>query len=89
MRNADALSVLARTTHMENIENTGFQAPACQGGPRVESVRTRRWQSVLPERRIDDHLHPRRVGLPHRLLAQQVTSMGIGDHQRVDARTAC
>ena len=43
--------------------------------------------SMLAECGLEDGLHPRAVGLLHRLAAQQIPAVGVGDGQRIDART--
>src|SRR5438874_1068331 len=43
------------------------------------------WQAVLTKRSFEDGLHPRRVHLLHRLAAQQIAAVGIGDSERLDA----
>ena len=40
---------------------------------------------VLAKRRFEDRLHPLGVGLLHRLAAQQVAAVRVGDGQRIDA----
>ncbi len=56
-----------------------------RGKRRAVVAANRLRQPVLAKRRLEDGLHPRRVGLLHRLAAQQIATVRVADGQRIDA----